>query len=50
MASHVDSVKNGGNYDGIPGVMSAMEVLETVAANNIPHKHPLTAMIWTNEE
>lgn len=50
MASHVDSVKNGGNYDGILGVMSAMEVLETVAANNIPHKHPLTAMIWTNEE
>lgn len=50
MASHVDSVKNGGNYDGILGVMSAMEVLETVHAENIPHKHPLTAMIWTNEE
>ena len=50
MASHVDSVKNGGNYDGILGVMSAMEVLETVAENDIPHKHPLTAMIWTNEE
>ena len=50
MASHVDSVKNGGNYDGILGVMSAMEVLETVAEQNIPHKHPLTAMIWTNEE
>ena len=31
MASHCDSVKNGGNYDGILGVMSAMEVLETVA-------------------
>ena len=31
-------------------IMSAMEVLETVAENNIPHKHPLTAMIWTNEE
>ncbi len=50
MASHVDSVKNGGNYDGILGVMTAMEVLETVVAENIPHKHPLTAMIWTNEE
>ena len=49
MASHCDSVKNGGNYDGILGVMSAMEVLETVAAEKIPHKHPLTAMIWTNE-
>lgn len=50
MASHCDSVKNGGNYDGILGVMSAMEVLETVVDQNIPHKHPLTAMIWTNEE
>lgn len=50
MASHCDSVKNGGNYDGILGVMGAMEVLETVAAEKIPHKHPLTAMIWTNEE
>ena len=25
--SHCDSVKNGGNYDGILGVMSAMEAL-----------------------
>ncbi len=50
MASHVDSVKNGGNYDGILGVLTAMEVLETVVEQNIPHRHPLTAMIWTNEE
>ena len=50
MGSHCDSVKNGGNYDGIEGVMTGMEVLETIAAENIPHKHPITAMIWTNEE
>ena len=50
MASHVDSVKNGGNYDGILGVLTAMEVLETISADKIPHRHPLTAMIWTNEE
>jgi N-carbamoyl-L-amino-acid hydrolase len=50
MASHCDSVKNGGNYDGILGVLTAMEVLETIVTNKIPHKHPLTAMIWTNEE
>lgn len=50
MGSHVDSVRNGGNYDGILGVMTAMEVLETVVAEKIPHRHPLTAMIWTNEE
>jgi N-carbamoyl-L-amino-acid hydrolase len=50
MASHVDSVKNGGNYDGILGVMTAMEVLETIQADHLPHRHPITAMIWTNEE
>lgn len=50
MASHCDSVRNGGNYDGILGVMGAMEVLESVVAQKIPHRHPLTAMIWTNEE
>lgn len=40
MGSHVDSVKNGGNYDGILGVMSAMEVLETVAEKKIPPQAP----------
>lgn len=50
MGSHTDSVKNGGNYDGILGVLSAMEVLESIAEQNIAHKHPVTAMIWTNEE
>ncbi|HML37934.1 MAG TPA: Zn-dependent hydrolase [Bacillota bacterium] len=50
MGSHCDSVKNGGNYDGILGVMGGMEVLETIVAEKIPHRHPVTAMIWTNEE
>ncbi len=50
MASHSDSVKNGGNYDGILGVICGMEVLEAVADQGIAHRHPLTAMIWTNEE
>jgi len=50
MASHCDSVKNGGNYDGILGLMGAMEVLETITDEKIPHRHPVTAMIWTNEE
>ena len=48
--SHCHSVKNGGNYDGILGVMSAMEALETIAEQKIPHKHPMTAYIMTNEE
>lgn len=48
--SHLDSVLQGGNYDGVLGVMSAMETLETIATKKIPHKHPLTAVVWTNEE
>jgi N-carbamoyl-L-amino-acid hydrolase len=50
IASHSDSVRNGGNYDGILGVITGMEVIETIVAEKIPHRHPITAMIWTNEE
>ncbi|HEX3038477.1 MAG TPA: Zn-dependent hydrolase [Oscillospiraceae bacterium] len=48
--SHLDSVLQGGNYDGVLGVMTAMEALETIVKEKIPHKHPLTAVVWTNEE
>ena len=50
MGSHVDSVRSGGNYDGIYGVLSSLEAVETIVADGIPHRHPLTVMIWTNEE
>lgn len=48
--SHLDSVRQGGNFDGVLGVLSAMEALETIAMEHIAHRHPLTAMVWTNEE
>lgn len=50
MGSHCDSVIQGGNYDGILGVLTAMEAAETIVTENIPHRHPITVMIWTNEE
>jgi len=50
MASHLDSVRNGGNYDGVLGVLTGMEVLETIVAEKIPHRRPITVMVWTNEE
>jgi N-carbamoyl-L-amino-acid hydrolase len=50
MGSHADSVRSGGNYDGIYGVLSGLEAVETIVSENIPHRHPLTVMIWTNEE
>lgn len=48
--SHLDSVKQGGNYDGVLGVLTAMEAVETIVKEKIPHKHPLTVVVWTNEE
>ncbi len=48
--SHLDSVRQGGNYDGVLGVLAAMEAVETVVAEGIPHRHPLTVVVWTNEE
>jgi N-carbamoyl-L-amino-acid hydrolase len=50
MGSHADSVKQGGNYDGILGVLTALEAAETIVLEKIPHKHPITVVIWTNEE
>ncbi|MBV7271797.1 Zn-dependent hydrolase [Clostridium sp. PL3] len=50
MGSHCDSVVQGGNYDGILGVLTAMEVAETIVIEEIMHRHPITVMIWTNEE
>jgi len=48
--SHLDSVRQGGNYDGVLGVLTAMEAVETIVKEEIPHRHPLTVMVWTNEE
>ena len=50
MGSHLDSVNTGGNYDGVYGVLSSLEVIETIVTDKIQHRHPLTVMVWTNEE
>ncbi len=48
--SHIDSVVRGGNFDGDVGSMSAVEVLRTLADRGVRTRHPLAAVIWTNEE
>lgn len=48
--SHVDSVPEGGNYDGDVGSMSAIEVAQTLAEHGIVTRHPLEVTIWQNEE
>jgi N-carbamoyl-L-amino-acid hydrolase len=48
--SHIDSVLHGGNFDGDVGSMGAIEVMQALKDGNVKTRHPLEAVIWTNEE
>jgi N-carbamoyl-L-amino-acid hydrolase len=48
--SHIDSVPEGGNYDGVVGSLGAIEVAQTLAENNLITRHPLEVVIFQNEE
>jgi N-carbamoyl-L-amino-acid hydrolase len=48
--SHIDSVLHGGNFDGNVGSMGAIEVMRTLADENVRTRHPLEIVIWANEE
>ncbi len=48
--SHIDSVPEGGNYDGDVGSLGAIEVAQTLAEKNIATRHPIEVVIFQNEE
>jgi N-carbamoyl-L-amino-acid hydrolase len=48
--SHIDSVPNGGNFDGDLGSLGALEVLEALREAGLTTRRPLEMVIWTNEE
>ena len=48
--SHIDSVPEGGNYDGDVGSLGAIEVAQTLAEHNVVTRHPLEVIIFQNEE
>ena len=48
--SHIDSVPEGGNYDGVVGSLAAIEVAQTLAENSLTTRHPLEVVIFQNEE
>ena len=50
MASHIDSVRQGGRYDGAYGVLAALEVMRTLNDNGVTTTKPLELVNWTNEE
>jgi N-carbamoyl-L-amino-acid hydrolase len=48
--SHIDSVPNGGNFDGDLGTFSALEVIQAVQAAKVQTRHPLEMVLWAHEE
>jgi N-carbamoyl-L-amino-acid hydrolase len=48
--SHIDSVPDGGNFDGDLGSLGALAVLEALDAAGLRTRHPLEMVIWAHEE
>ena len=48
--SHIDTVPNGGDYDGCLGSIGALEVMTVLEENNILTDHPLEMIIFSDEE
>ena len=50
MGSHTDSVPNGGNYDGVVGVLSAIEVIRSMTDDGYEHDHTIAVVSFMCEE
>jgi len=50
MGSHLDTQPTGGKYDGVLGVLGALEVVRTLNDLGVKTKHPIVVTNWTNEE
>ncbi len=50
MGSHIDSVPNGGMYDGALGVLAAIECVQVIKENAISHRSPLEVIVFSDEE
>jgi N-carbamoyl-L-amino-acid hydrolase len=48
--SHLDTQPHGGKFDGIYGVLAALEALRTLADSKVTTEAPLEIVMWTNEE
>jgi N-carbamoyl-L-amino-acid hydrolase len=50
VGSHIDSVPDGGNFDGPLGTLAAIELARTLDERRVSTSHPLEIVVWTNEE
>ena len=50
IGSHLDTVPNGGRYDGVLGVMSGYQVLRYLVENKVPHRRTVELVAFSCEE
>lgn len=50
MGSHLDTVPDGGKYDGVLGCVGGLEVCETLKEEGYVPKHPVEVIVFTDEE
>lgn len=50
IGSHIDSVPNGGMFDGCLGVMAAIEAIHTLHEQGIQLEHSVDVVAWAEEE
>ncbi len=48
--SHLDTVPDGGKYDGVVGCVSGLEAVETLVENGKKLRHPMEVIVFTDEE
>lgn len=50
VGSHLDSVYNGGNFDGPLGVLAGIEIIQAMHDRGIETEHPIEVVAFTDEE
>ncbi|GAA6199103.1 Zn-dependent hydrolase [Aquicoccus sp. SU-CL01552] len=50
VGSHLDTQPTGGKYDGVLGVLGALELVRTLNDLGVKTKHPIVVTNWANEE
>jgi beta-ureidopropionase / N-carbamoyl-L-amino-acid hydrolase len=50
VGSHLDTVRAGGRFDGVLGVLGGLEVVRTLDDRGVTTRHPVEIVNWTNEE
>lgn len=50
MGSHLDSQPYGGRFDGVAGVLCAIEAVKTILENNIKHQRSIEVVSFADEE